>query len=132
MYAKLQSGERFDSLSNEKVESILKNLHPEYNARATFFTTDDEWLSVIGCISDGFALSYQAAGSRTVYCCERMLTHVEVKAILACFIHGDSSWRTAVSWKRSSRFAAPALAIAVAVVIISILVLLLLDLAKWF
>lgn len=132
MYVKLQSGERFDSPSYEKVESILESLHPEYNARATFFATDDEWLSVIGCISGGFALSYHAAGSRSVSYCGEMLALAAAKSILARYMQGDVNWQTEVSWRRSSRFGPLALAIAVAVIIISILVSLLLDLAKWF
>ena len=131
MYVKLQSGEKFDSPNDEKVSAILERLHPEYDARATFYADDDEWLSVLGCVSDGFALSQKSAGSKTVNYCPRMLSLSEAKTILGRFIRSDADWKTAVSWKRNWPLASIAIAAVIAVVIVSILVLLLLDLVKW-
>jgi len=61
VYAKLQSGERFEAPNEEKVASILENLHPDYSAEATFCLGEDEWLSASGCVSDGFCAGVSAA-----------------------------------------------------------------------
>lgn len=131
VYVKLQSGERFDAVSEKMIAEMLNKLHPEYNARATIHAGDKEWLSVYGCPSDGFALSYKAPDASGVVYCSKMLSMDEAKAALGLFLRGESDWKESLSWKRDKPLLNLILKLLVVAVVISIVVFFVIDLLGW-
>jgi len=130
-FVKLQSGERLDAVSEESLPNILENLHPEYNARATFHLSDEEWVSVLGCVSEGFAVSFKRPGHADTAYCPKMMPVEDVRRIVAAFLRGDQNWKETVPWKRDKPIINRIIGIVVIVVVVSIVVLLAIDLFCW-
>ena len=123
VYVKLQSGERFENPKEAQVASILESLHPEYNAQAIFYNGVDEWLSTFGCVTEGFAVSYQASSAVPVLYCSQMLSISEAQSLIGRFLGREPGWRCGVSWKRESR----AVRIGIATLVIAIIILILIS-----
>jgi len=131
-YAKLQGGERFDDLSEERIADILERLHPEYDARATFYLRDDAWLSAFGCVSDGFGMSHQSSSAAPIMYCSQTLSLPEARTLIARFIRGEPEWRGTLRWRVESRALRVGIALVVVAVTVSILILFARDIAAWF
>ncbi len=127
----LQSGERIEALNEERIASILRGLHPENSARATFYADDGEWVSVSGCVSDGFAFSRQATPDAAVVYCPRMISFSEAQGLIARFVRGELEWLESVPWKRTSRIVQLGIVLLVLVVVASILFFFVRGLRSW-
>ena len=130
-FVKLQSGERLDVVSEDSLPQILENLHPEYNARATFHLSDEEWVSVLGCVSEGFAVSFKSPGQTDVAYCPKMMPVADVGRIVASFLRRDPNWEETVPWKRDKPIINRLIGVVVIGVVVSIVVLLVIDLLGW-
>lgn len=127
-FVKLQSGERLDEISDGSVQRILENLHPEYNARATFYLSDEEWVSVFGCLSEGFAISFKDARQPDVSYCSEMLDATHVRRILSLFFSGDASWKDGLPFKPVKSSVHRMITVIVICVVTSIIIFFVLDL----
>ena len=96
-YAKLQSGEQVCPVTEESLRKILENLHPEYNYRATFYMSDEDWLSVCGCVSEGFSISFKNASRMEIDYCKKMLSVEDVQSIVMLYMRGDTTWKSSLS-----------------------------------
>lgn len=130
-FVKLQSGERLDAVSEELLSEILKKLHPEYNGRATFHLSDQEWISVNGCVSEGFAMSFKRPGQPDVAYCSKMLSVAEAKRVLTSFLRGDPGWNAGLPWKLEKRTSNRLIIVLVICVVASIIVFFVFDLLEW-
>jgi hypothetical protein len=130
-FVKLQSGERLDAVSEGLLPEILENLHPEYNARATFHLSDQEWVSVLGCVSEGFAVSFKRLGQPDVAYCPKMLPVADVKRVLTSFLRGDPGWNAGLPWKLERRTINRLITVLVICVVVSIIVFFVFDLLEW-
>jgi hypothetical protein len=132
VYAKLQSGERHDALNDESIAGILNSLHPESNARATFYAGDDEWLSAFGCVSFGFGVSYQSSSTAPTLYCPSTLSLAEAQALIARFIRGEPGWQSPFRWRAESRAVRIGIPVLVVAIIASILILFARDIVALF
>lgn len=130
-FVKLQSGERLDAVSEGSLPEILEKLHPEYNARATFHLSDEEWVSVLGCHSEGFAVSFKSPGSTDIAYCPKMMSVADVRRIVSSFLRGDPNWKEKVPWKRDKPIINRIIGVVVIAVVVSVVVLLAIDLLGW-
>jgi len=130
-FVKLQSGERLYAVSEESLPEILEKLHPEYNAGATFHLSEEEWVSVHGCISEGFVVSFKSPGSPDIAYCPKMMSAADVQRIVSYFLRGDPNWKEKVPWKREKPIINRIIVVVVIAVVFSIVVSLAIDLLGW-
>lgn len=130
-FVKLQNGERLDAVSEESLPEILDKLHPQYNARATFHLSDDEWVSVDRCVSIGFKVSFKNPGSPVIAYYPFLMSIEEVRGIVSSFLRGDQSWKETVPWKRYHPILGYIIGVVVIVIMIQLFVSLVIDLFGW-
>lgn len=127
----LQNGEKIETFREEQIAELLQRLHPEYNARATFCFADGESLSIFGCVSDGFALSRQAAEGAVIFHCPKVLSIADAEKLITRFMRREPEWQAGVSWKEGSRVVEVGIVVLVAAIATLILFLFLKDLRGW-
>ena len=132
MRIEIQGGETLDTVNEQVLGKILEGLHPEGRSRVTAYASDAEWLSVLGCISEGFTLSYKSPHKAGYQYCRNVLGFVEARAVLAAFVRGDADWKERLLLVQRRPSTDILIGTIVIIALASIVVLFLNDMFQWF